>query len=230
MGPFSKLRMKDPVDGSAQVVACVPHMPPGTNQMSGTNLKVRCTLTLVVSGPGIEAQQVEHEERLPLMAFPVPGSHLPIVVDRRDPKRFVVNWGEAGSVRDSIRAMAGHPMSEGSRKANPFAALSGVARAADIAGQMGGEDPVDGGHQNDLVAALKAAAVAGDQDEFRRLKAKLGSQGSGNIIDRRPAAGGSAVPTPDPLDRLQKLADLHASGVLNDAEFAAQKAKILGES
>jgi hypothetical protein len=32
----------------------------------------------------------------------------------------------------------------------------------------------------------------------------------------------------DPLDRLKKLAELHASGVLTDEEFAAQKAKILG--
>ena len=31
------------------------------------------------------------------------------------------------------------------------------------------------------------------------------------------------------LDRLQQLADLHDRGVLSDAEFAAEKAKILGE-
>ena len=34
----------------------------------------------------------------------------------------------------------------------------------------------------------------------------------------------------DPLERLQKLADLHDHGVLTDAEFAAEKANILGES
>jgi hypothetical protein len=42
-------------------------------------------------------------------------------------------------------------------------------------------------------------------------------------------AGGNA-PTPDPEERLGKLADLHDRGVLTDAEFAAQKAKILGET
>ncbi|MCW3065117.1 MAG: hypothetical protein JWN32_2289 [Solirubrobacterales bacterium] len=31
----------------------------------------------------------------------------------------------------------------------------------------------------------------------------------------------------DPLDRLEKLAELHAKGILTDDEFAAQKAKIL---
>ena len=39
-----------------------------------------------------------------------------------------------------------------------------------------------------------------------------------------PAGGGTA----DSLDQLEKLADLHARGALTDAEFAAEKAKILG--
>jgi hypothetical protein len=38
--------------------------------------------------------------------------------------------------------------------------------------------------------------------------------------------GASAV-APDPLARLAKLANLHTAGALTDAEFAAQKAKIL---
>jgi hypothetical protein len=37
-----------------------------------------------------------------------------------------------------------------------------------------------------------------------------------------------AIPARDPLADLQELAQLHASGVLTDAEFAAQKAKLLG--
>jgi Short C-terminal domain len=35
-------------------------------------------------------------------------------------------------------------------------------------------------------------------------------------------------PAPDPLEQLQKLGDLKAQGILTDAEFEAQKAKILG--
>lgn len=41
------------------------------------------------------------------------------------------------------------------------------------------------------------------------------------------AAPAPAAPAPDPLEQLQKLGDLHASGVLTDEEFAAAKAKIL---
>jgi hypothetical protein len=42
--------------------------------------------------------------------------------------------------------------------------------------------------------------------------------------------GNLRAPGQDPLDRLQKLAELKAKGVLTEAEFAAEKAKILGAS
>jgi hypothetical protein len=37
-----------------------------------------------------------------------------------------------------------------------------------------------------------------------------------------------AAPAADPIAQLKQLADLKTQGVLTDAEFAAQKAKILG--
>ncbi len=39
----------------------------------------------------------------------------------------------------------------------------------------------------------------------------------------------AAAPAEDPLDRIQKLNDLRRAGALTDAEFEAQKKKILGE-
>ena len=36
-----------------------------------------------------------------------------------------------------------------------------------------------------------------------------------------------AAPAPDPVEQLQKLAELKNQGILTDAEFEAQKAKIL---
>jgi hypothetical protein len=41
-------------------------------------------------------------------------------------------------------------------------------------------------------------------------------------------APASAAPEPDALSQLQKLGDLKAQGILTEAEFQAQKAKILG--
>ncbi|MGZ4371762.1 MAG: SHOCT domain-containing protein [Gaiellaceae bacterium] len=38
----------------------------------------------------------------------------------------------------------------------------------------------------------------------------------------------AAPPPADPADELERVAQLHASGVLTDEEFAAAKAKILG--
>jgi hypothetical protein len=64
--------------------------------------------------------------------------------------------------------------------------------------------------------AIVDALQTGDFAEVERLKAQL-------------AIGGTGVAAAaDPLDRLQKLADLHDRGALTDAEFAAEKAKILG--
>jgi hypothetical protein len=37
-----------------------------------------------------------------------------------------------------------------------------------------------------------------------------------------------APPPPSPVDELEHLAQLHASGVLTDEEFASAKAKVLG--
>ena len=42
----------------------------------------------------------------------------------------------------------------------------------------------------------------------------------------RPTAG-AAPPAPDPIAQLKDLADLKSQGILTEAEFEAQKAKIL---
>jgi hypothetical protein len=42
-----------------------------------------------------------------------------------------------------------------------------------------------------------------------------------------PAAPAAAPAAADPLDQLKQLGELHTAGVLTDAEFEAQKAKIL---
>jgi hypothetical protein len=43
-----------------------------------------------------------------------------------------------------------------------------------------------------------------------------------------PAPAPAAAPQTDVVSQLEGLADLKAKGILTDAEFAAQKAKILG--
>jgi hypothetical protein len=57
------------------------------------------------------------------------------------------------------------------------------------------------------------------QDAYRR-----------NLQDSFAATRRVAPPQPasDPIADLKDLAELHASGALNDSEFAAAKAKVLG--
>jgi hypothetical protein len=64
-----------------------------------------------------------------------------------------------------------------------------------------------------------ATVVDPELQELERLKAQEASDG--------PAASGTS---PDPLERLQTLADLHDRGALTDAEFATEKAKLLNKS
>jgi hypothetical protein len=71
------------------------------------------------------------------------------------------------------------------------------------------------------------AALGGGGD----LKAQLlrtAAQNPGSAIDLRSTQP-SAEEASDPVERLSKLAELKQQGLLSDEEFAAAKAKILGE-
>ncbi len=63
-----------------------------------------------------------------------------------------------------------------------------------------------------------------EEAERNRATAPAGAPTSIPPPTTPPATGGD-----DRVDRLQKLADLHDRGALTDAEFAAEKARILAE-
>jgi Short C-terminal domain len=83
----------------------------------------------------------------------------------------------------------------------------------------------------DTLAAIKQARATGDLDEVARLKAEFARRSAADQESpAEPGAGaGSGTGSDDPLERLQKLGDLRDRGILTEAEFAAEKAKILGE-
>jgi hypothetical protein len=56
---------------------------------------------------------------------------------------------------------------------------------------------------------------------------EVGAEG-GEATASATAPQASGESAPDDLDQLQKLADLHAAGILTDEEFEAKKAQILG--
>ena len=98
--------------------------------------------------------------------------------------------------------------------------------AAAVLGQiLSGHGPV-----GELVRQIKA-----DPEGFtQRMLAQAQAAGVSTTIMSpnwiSPAGGGAAQPAHvDVVDELTKAADLHAKGILNDAEFEALKKKLLGE-
>jgi hypothetical protein len=90
---------------------------------------------------------------------------------------------------------------------------------ADRAAQMRSEAmaAASSGHMAEYVESMKARAQSGELSGV-------------TIVDGRVISPGAPAAKPDVADQLTKLDALRARGVLTDAEFAAQKAKLLAES
>ena len=72
-------------------------------------------------------------------------------------------------------------------------------------------------------ALIAGAAIAHHED-----KKYAQQQADQAPADYNPEPAQYAPPPADPADQIEHLAQLHASGVLTDEEFAAAKAKALG--
>ena len=72
--------------------------------------------------------------------------------------------------------------------------------------------------------ALMAGVAVGRHAASQQAAAQQQQQAQAQQAQAPPAA----APTKDVTVELQKMADLHKSGVLTDDEFAAQKKKLLG--
>jgi hypothetical protein len=103
--------------------------------------------------------------------------------------------------------------------------VRGVARTAVVAGTA---SAVAGGvhhRQNKKWAAKEQEQYAQQQAAYDQAYA------DGAAAQAAPPPPPAPAPAPagdDTIAQLQQLADLKAQGILTDAEFAAQKAKILG--
>jgi len=72
-------------------------------------------------------------------------------------------------------------------------------------------------------AVVAGTATAVSNRVSRRQADRWAQEDQGQYQEPAPAA----APAADPLEQLKQLGELKASGVLTDAEFEAQKAKIL---
>jgi hypothetical protein len=88
MGLFNKI--KDPVQGTAQVVACSGAPDNAASTIGG----VPCAMNLVLTAPGVEATAIETRKRVPGKKHPYSGMILPATIDRSDPERFEIDWDQ----------------------------------------------------------------------------------------------------------------------------------------
>jgi Short C-terminal domain len=78
-------------------------------------------------------------------------------------------------------------------------------------------------------AVIAGTATAVSNRVSRRQANRWAEQEQEQYAQPQPAEQYGAAPAaPDPVAQLKDLADLKAQGVLTDAEFEAQKARILG--
>ncbi len=193
------MSMKDPVDGTAQIVSCTGYHGEGVMQ--------NCRMQLVVEAEGIEPTAVEHSELVHNRKWPHPGMVLPARIDRANPKKVKLDWD---AVQDS------REQAQGSAEAIA-AARRGEGGGAGIGG-MGGAQVIN----------LSGGDLSQLSDEQRQKLAALGIDPSALGAAAADGGGGGDDAGDERLDQLQKLADLKERGALTEKEFEAEKKKLLG--
>jgi len=197
-------RMRDPVRGTATVVSSSDYRDSTTVAPSWTG----CSMTCVVQADGVPAQ-TSHQRAMtaPVAKWPWPEAVLPITIDRAQPTEWIVHWEELQTSTEINNAQA--DALANAMRGEPDAA-SGLPGVAGLGGATVIDTRGDPGLRDQVLGMLHAQGV--DADALQGQPAQAAASGSG---------------TDDQLARLEKLGQLHASGVLTDEEFAEQKAKIL---
>jgi hypothetical protein len=77
------------------------------------------------------------------------------------------------------------------------------------------------------VAVISGTATAVSNRVSRRQGDRWAQEDAQQQQQYEEAPAAAAAPAADPLEQLKQLGELKAQGVLTDAEFEAQKAKIL---
>jgi hypothetical protein len=199
VGLFSR-RPKDGVHGTAQVVAASHYRGDGVYQ--------NCAIQLVVTVEGIAPYSAEVHQLVPGKKWPQPGMTLPVTVSRSDPQQIKIDFDGVPTGAERARLMA-----------EQQAAI------------MRGESPPTGFG----MGAPGVQFVGGSPADLPPEKLAALEQMLGMDLDGDGAVGAaqtqSAAPVDDSADdrlgRLERLAQLRASGALTDAEFAAEKQRIL---
>jgi hypothetical protein len=220
-----------PIDGPNARVMAVGH---GANDHEA--ILGKWELLLSVSLPGRPRFGYRWKKKVPRGRIVFPGTDIPIRVDGDE---IEIPWDELGSVSRLIAtpAAAGVEMPATLRSFAIGAAEppgNGTRVHLDLTVQPPGGAAYDVGIEQVLPPTITPTLAAGQR---LTVKVAAGDPQAVMLWNTPHAAGGAdpdtgrplddPPPAPDPAERLEKLAALHASGALTDDEFDQQKARIL---
>jgi hypothetical protein len=90
--------MADPVPGTMLVTAA---------SMPSRNAAFHMSrITGVVSAEGVAPTAVQYSGLIRTSLWPSPGRQLPVIVDRADPRKFAIQWDQAGTSESSALGQA----------------------------------------------------------------------------------------------------------------------------
>ena len=99
-------------DGGRSSVAAMTDPVPGTMLVTAASVPSRnavfhmSRITGVVSAEGVEPTAVHYNGLIRTSLWPSPGRQLPVIVDRADPRKFAIQWDQAGTSESSSLGQA----------------------------------------------------------------------------------------------------------------------------
>ena len=138
------------------------------------------------------------------------GDMIPVRYDAKDHSHFVIDF----------------PLIEGRQKDRQ--ARSDAAKQVRVGQQLARANQPGGGTGQQAGVSVPGLGNFDSAEDLKSTVLQMASEGRASVID---LSGGSGNPqaSSDPVERLAKLADLKERGMLTDAEFEMEKARILGE-
>ena len=212
---FFNVGVKDGLPGKAVVQSS--SMPSPTASIYNVSMWID------VYVDGWEPYRIEHGCFVSAGKHPWPGETLPVVVDRKNPKRIDIQWDQVSTVDEEMEAgkPAPAPGQVGINALLGGAQSGGIDLAALLSGSGGAQVHLDGpvdidthGQGARQVIDLRGTP-AGEQ-----IRAALGAAGTA-------MPGAAASPGNDRISQLERLVALRDAGVLTLGEFDAEKTRIL---
>lgn len=227
MGLFSRFRrIKDPVRGTAQVV--------GISRAPLKAVSGNARMDLVVTVPGHPSFPVNTQFIVRVVKWPASGQVLPVEASASDPRRFRILWDEVTSW-DQVSSQRAQSLAQAMNQPSLPGAPAGTPPSTHppAGGPGAARVTIDGRPATPEEVQQYEALTGIDIDGDGRIAGGAAAgPGLDDLVAR--ALGGAAPPPPPPaggadhrVAALERLAALRASGALTDAEFEAEKARIL---